>query len=130
MEKTKNSTVYISNLSYTRDRDGVRNLFEKFGSVKYVKIIVDPKTNNSKGMAFVKMSSVKEAQKAIDALNGIELDGRMVKANFSIPQEGPVKKFYLTPTKENQKSKKNDFEEKPRRKRENIEDKFNFKSKK
>jgi RNA recognition motif-containing protein len=112
MEINKNSTVYISNLSYNRDSDGVQNLFTRYGSVKYVKMILDPRTNNPKGMAFVKMSSVQEATKAIEGLNGAEIDGRTIKANFSIPTKGPIKKFYLTPVKEKSKSQPKDFKEK------------------
>lgn len=107
MEKNENSTVYISNLSYNRDSDGVKNLFTPYGSVKYVKMIVDPKSNNSKGMAFVKMSSVLEATKAIKDLDGVEIDGRRVKVNFSIPQDGPIKKFYRASEKEDKKNNKN-----------------------
>lgn len=134
MENNKNSTVYISNLSYERDSDGVKKLFERYGSVKYVKMILDPRTNNPKGMAFVKMSSVAEAVKAIEGLNGAEIDGRSVKANFSIPQTGPIKKFYRTPTKEEQAKQRNqarDLSEKPsRKKKSNPFDKFNSRSKK
>lgn len=107
MEKNENSTVYISNLSYDRDSDGVKNLFTPYGSVKYVKMIVNPKSHHSKGMAFVKMSSALEATKAIENLNGAEIDGRRVKANFSIPQDGPIKKFYRASEKEDKKNNKN-----------------------
>jgi RNA recognition motif-containing protein len=123
MENNKNSTVYISNLSYDRDVDGVKNLFTRYGSVKYVKMILDPRTNNSKGMAFVRMSSVAEASKAVEGLNGADIDGRKVKANFSIPQEGPIKKFYLTPTKEteknNAKNNAREMKERPSKKSKN-----------
>lgn len=131
MENNKNSTVYISNLSYTRDSDGVKTLFSRYGTVKYVKMILDPRTNNSKGMAFVKMSSVAEATKAISGLNGAEIDGRSIKANFSIPKDGPIQKFYLTPTKETQKNHAKESRVKPVKKSKNNPiNKFNSRSKK
>lgn len=103
MKNKPNSSVYISNLSYDRDHKAVRALCVNYGSVKFVKMILDPKTNNSKGMAFVEMGSTEEASRVIEALNGTEIDGRNVKANFAIPQKGEPRKFYLTPTKETEK---------------------------
>lgn len=86
MKNKPSSTVYISNLSYERDRNGLKSLFSKFGTIKFIKIIVEPATNQSRGMAFVEMASIEEAQKAIDSLNQTVIDGRTVKANFAIPQ--------------------------------------------
>jgi RNA recognition motif-containing protein len=94
-----NATVYISNLSYERDREGLKILFKRYGSIKFIKIIVDPKTNVSKGMAFVEMSSTEEATKAIDGLDGQVIDGRTVKANYGKPQteDSANKKFFPAP---------------------------------
>ncbi len=82
---TKNCTVYISNLSYERDRNGLKSMFSKFGIIKNIKIIVEPSTNQSRGMAFVEMGSIAEAQKAIDSLNAKIFDGRTVKATWATP---------------------------------------------
>ena len=82
---TVNSTVYISNLSYNRDRNGLRSLFAKFGQIKNIKIIVEPSTNQSRGMAFVEMSNPSQAKLAINELNQKIIDGRTVKANFAVP---------------------------------------------
>jgi RNA recognition motif-containing protein len=87
MKNKPSSTVYISNLSYERDRNGLRSLFKRFGTIKQIKIIVEPKTNQSRGMAFVEMGSVEEATTAINELNGKIIDGRTAKANFAIPQK-------------------------------------------
>jgi hypothetical protein len=85
MNKTKNSTVYISNLSYERDRNGLKSMFSKFGIIKNIKIVVEPSTNQSRGMAFVEMATAEQANKAIEALNQKVFDGRTVKANWAIP---------------------------------------------
>lgn len=112
MKIKPNSTVYISNLSYDRDRTGLKVLFKRYGTVKIIKIIVDPKTNESKGMAFVEMGSVEEATRAIEGLDGKVIDGRTVKANYGKPQddEAAKKKFYPAPTPE-KKGKKLSYKE-------------------
>lgn len=84
---TQNSTVYISNLSYDRDRNGIKSMFSKFGIIKNIKIIVEPKTNQSRGMAFVEMGTYEEAKKAIELLDGKGFDGRTVKAKWATPQK-------------------------------------------
>jgi RNA recognition motif-containing protein len=85
MSQTANSTVYISNLSYERDRSGLKSMFSKFGQIKNIKIIVEPTTNQSRGMAFVEMSNDAEARKAIAGLDQQVFDGRTVKAKFATP---------------------------------------------
>lgn len=83
---TPNNNIYISNLSYKRDRNGIRSLCSKFGVIKNIKVIVEPKTLQSKGMAFVEYGSVKEAKSALENLDGLVLDGRTVKVNYAFPQ--------------------------------------------
>ena len=85
MNTTKNTTVYISNLSYKRDRNGLKSIFSKFGKINHIKIVVEPTTNQSRGMAFVEMSNFAEADKAIKTLNGQIIDGRTVKTNWAKP---------------------------------------------
>ena len=80
-----NSTVYISNLSYERDRNGLRSMFAQYGEIKNIKIVVEPATNQSRGMAFVEMANPSQAKNAINALNQKIVDGRTVKVNFAIP---------------------------------------------
>gem|GEM_PF-4318364 len=84
------STVYLSNLSYRRDRADIKRLMSEFGEVKYVKLVMDQETQTSKGMAFVEMSNAAEAQAAIQALKGQIIDGRTMKAAPAIPMGGPV----------------------------------------
>lgn len=84
-EKTSNSTVYISNLSYERDRNGLKSMFSHYGEILSIKIIVEPATNQSRGMAFVEMATAAQAKKAIEGLNLKIVDGRTVKVNFATP---------------------------------------------
>lgn len=103
MQNTPNNTVYISNLSYRRDRNGIRQLFNEFGTIKDIKIVVEPKTNQSRGMAFVEMSNLKEAKLALETLDGQIIDGRTIKTNYAIPQK---KKFYSSAKEEGDSPKK------------------------
>jgi len=103
--ETKNTTVYISNLSYERDRSGLISLFSKYGTIKHIKIVVEPSTNQSRGMAFVQMSSYTEAKCAIDGLNGVKLDGRTVKCKWATP----MKETSKPKTKVDRKEKDLDF---------------------
>ncbi len=99
MKNKPSNTVYLSNLSYERDRNGLKSLISKFGVIKYIKIIVEPTTLQSRGMAFIEMGSVAEATKAIESLNGKIVDGRTLKANFAIPQREETKRSELAPRK-------------------------------
>lgn len=84
------NTVYISNLSYMRDRDGLKKLFIPYGDVVSVKVVMDRKTNKPTGMAFVEMKNYFQANKAIQELNGQNVDGRTVKASPAIAQRKPA----------------------------------------
>lgn len=87
-----NNTVYISNLSYNRDRNGLKSIFSKFGKIKNIKIVVEPRTNQSRGMAFVEMSSAQEAKQAIESLDQQIIDGRTVKVKYATPlKTAPLK---------------------------------------
>jgi RNA recognition motif-containing protein len=73
--------LYVGNLSYNTYEDNLRNLFTQYGTVESVKIITDRDTGNSKGFAFVEMSTDEEAKAAINGTNSVELDGRAIKVN-------------------------------------------------
>ncbi|MBF0314703.1 MAG: RNA-binding protein [Oligoflexia bacterium] len=79
--------LYVGNLPFSVNDDSLMDLFSKYGSVSSAKVIMDRDTNRSKGFGFVEMSSGDEAQKAIDALNGSEVEGRQITVNEARPQE-------------------------------------------
>ena len=85
LKQTPSNTVYISNLSYDRDRNGLRSMFSKFGEIKNIKIVVEPSTNQSRGMAFIEMATIEQATAAIKGLDQQNFDGRTVKAKFATP---------------------------------------------
>lgn len=76
-------TVYIGNLKYERDERDIKELFSEFGKVKEVSVVMDPETEMSKGIAFVKMYDTAEANTAIKALNGAKFDGRTLKVSIA-----------------------------------------------
>ena len=78
--------LYVGNLSYDTNENGLKDFFSKAGSVESAIIITDKISGRSKGFGFVEMSSDDEAQKAVDTLNGGELDGR----NISVAEARPM----------------------------------------
>ena len=81
--------IYVGNLSWNLKDQDLSNLFATHGEVISAKIVNDKFTNRSKGFGFVEMANDDQAQAAIAALNGTEVDGRNIVVNESRPkQEG------------------------------------------
>lgn len=78
--------IYVGNLAYKVSDNDLKNAFEEFGGVISAKVITDRDTGRSKGFGFVEMENDNEAQKAIDALDGTEMDGRSIKVNKAKPK--------------------------------------------
>jgi RNA recognition motif-containing protein len=79
--------LYIGNLSFNTTTQDLEEMCGEFGTVQSVNIIEDRETGRSRGFAFVEMSSNEEAQSAISALNGKEIDGRSLTVNEAKPRE-------------------------------------------
>jgi len=73
--------IYVGNLPYSVTDDDSREAFEAFGQVASANVIKDRYSNRSKGFGFVQMPESSEAEAAITALNGKELDGRTLNVN-------------------------------------------------
>jgi RNA recognition motif-containing protein len=80
--------IYVGNLSYGISDSDLQQMFEAHGSVQSAQVIMDRETGRSKGFGFVEMGSDQEAQAAIAALNGKEMDGRTLTVNEARPKEG------------------------------------------
>ncbi|MBQ6457611.1 MAG: RNA-binding protein [Kiritimatiellae bacterium] len=78
--------IYVGNLAYATTDEGLRAAFAAYGEVTAVRVVTDRMTGRSKGFGFVTMPDATQAQAAIDALNGHELDGRTVRVNESQPK--------------------------------------------
>ena len=78
--------IYVGNLPWSTTEAELRTAFEEYGDVSSVNIITDRDTGRSRGFGFVEMPSDSEAQAAIDALSGSELDGRALTVNKARPR--------------------------------------------
>ncbi|MBU4565635.1 MAG: RNA-binding protein [Pseudomonadota bacterium] len=81
------SNIYVGNLSYDTTDDSLSAAFTPYGSVLSARVITDRMTGRSRGFGFVEMEDNGEAQAAISALNGAQLDGRDLKVNEAKPRE-------------------------------------------
>jgi RNA recognition motif-containing protein len=74
--------LYVGNLSYDTTEDSLRAAFSEGGrNVTDLHILIDRDTGRSRGFGFVELGSDEEAQAAIEAMDGAELDGRSLKVN-------------------------------------------------
>jgi cold-inducible RNA-binding protein len=78
--------IFVGNLNFGATEDAVRSLFEAYGAVERVSIITDRDTGRAKGFGFVEMTSDQEAERAIEGLNGREMDGRALNVNEARPK--------------------------------------------
>jgi RNA recognition motif-containing protein len=79
--------LYVGNLAFQTTSQDLQELFAQAGTVESASVIEDRDTGQSKGFAFVEMSTEEEAASAIDQFNGKELAGRMLKVNEARPRE-------------------------------------------
>src|SRR5215213_2338645 len=79
--------LYVGNLAFQTTSQDLQDLFAQAGTVESAQIIEDRDTGQSKGFAFVEMSTEEEAAAAIDQFNGKEVGGRMLKVNEARPRE-------------------------------------------
>ena len=78
--------IYIAGLSYRTNDADLTKLFAEFGEVSSAKVIMERETGNSRGFAFVEMTSDEEGQKAIDELNGVEYDQKVISVSVARPR--------------------------------------------
>ena len=79
--------LYVGNLSFNTTQADLEDLFGQSGQVQSVSIVTDRDTGRPRGFAFVEMATDQEAQAAIAALNGQQVDGRELKVNEAQPKE-------------------------------------------
>lgn len=78
--------IYVGNLPYSTTDDDLRGLFAAHGEVASARVVIDRMTGRSKGFGFVEMADRAQAQQAIDALNGYDIEGRKLRINESQPK--------------------------------------------
>ena len=78
--------IFVGNLDFHSTEETLRGLFERYGAVNSARIMTDRDTGRSRGFAFVEMANEGEADQAIAALNGYQLDGRALNVNEARPK--------------------------------------------
>ena len=79
--------LFVGNLSFKTTENELQDAFSAFGTVTEANLMMDRMTNRPRGFGFVTMSTAEEAQKAIAAMNGAQLDGRALTVNVARPRE-------------------------------------------
>ena len=80
--------IYVGNLSFNTEEQGLQDLFTTYGPVESVRLIRDQMTGRSRGFGFVEMSTEQEAKAAVSALDGQMFEGRALTVNIARPKEG------------------------------------------
>ena len=78
--------LFVGGLAFTTSTDGLRDAFARFGPVQSAAVMTDRETGRSRGFGFVEMAGDQEAERAISALNGSSLDGRMIRVDKATPR--------------------------------------------
>jgi len=79
--------IYVSNLNYKVESDGLMQLFESYGEITSARVITDRFTGRSRGFGFVEMPDDEAAKKAIEELNQAEHEGNVINVNEARPRE-------------------------------------------
>ena len=79
--------LYVGGLPYSVSESDLNQLFSPHGTVESANVITDRSTGRSKGFGFVEMSSQSEAEAAMEALNGTDVEGRNITVNEAKPRE-------------------------------------------
>lgn len=86
--------IFIAGLSYNLSEAELEELFAEYGEVVSAKVIMDRETGRSKGYGFVEMAEDEAGNKAIEALNGAEVDGKTLSVSVARPKtEGPRRSY-------------------------------------
>ncbi len=79
--------LFVGNLSFNTTENDLQDAFAAHGQVVEATLMMDRMTGRSRGFAFVTYSTPEEAQKAIEAMNGAQVDGRALTVNIARPKE-------------------------------------------
>lgn len=82
-----NNKLFVGNLSFNTTENALHDAFSAHGNVIEANLMMDRMTGRPRGFGFITMDSPESAQKAIDALNGAQLDGRALTVNIAKPRE-------------------------------------------
>ena len=80
------TNIYVGNLSFRISQDELHTAFAQYGNVERVNIVTDRDSGQPRGFAFVEMTERRDAETAIQQLNGAELSGRAITVNEARPK--------------------------------------------
>ena len=83
----QNNKIFVGNLAWEVRDDKLREIFSQYGEITDAVVIIDRRTNRSKGFGFVTLATPEAAQAAIEAMQGQEVDGRSIVVNIARPRE-------------------------------------------
>ncbi|HCR56093.1 TPA: RNA-binding protein [Candidatus Saccharibacteria bacterium] len=86
--------LFVGSLAYATSDDSLKAFFESVGPVASARVITDRDSGRSKGFGFVEMENEADNQKAVDQLNGQELDGRSINVSLARPKEDRPKRDF------------------------------------
>ena len=78
--------VFVGNLSFETTKETLENIFSEYGEITDLLLVTDRMTGRSRGIAFVTFATEEQAKAAIEAMHGVELDGRELIVNVSRPK--------------------------------------------
>ena len=78
--------IYVGNLPFSTTSESLNTLFSRFGTVGSANVATDRETGRSRGFGFVEMDDAEEAKRAIQELDGTDIDGRRVTVNEARPR--------------------------------------------
>jgi len=78
--------IYVGNLPYSTDDAALRELFSSYGTIVSAIVITDRATGRSKGFGFVEFETEEAADKAIEAMDNSEMEGRNIKVSKARPK--------------------------------------------
>ena len=79
--------LFIGNLAYATTDDSLKAHFAALGEVNSARVVTDRETGRSRGFGFVEFADEANNQKAVETLDGKELDGREIKVTLAQPKE-------------------------------------------
>jgi cold-inducible RNA-binding protein len=79
--------LFVGNLSFNVTENALQDAFAAHGTVVEANLMMDRMSGRPRGFGFVTMGTPEEAQKAMEALNGKDLDGRALTVNIARPRE-------------------------------------------
>jgi len=89
MTQKSDRKLFVANLPWSLRGKDLKEIFEEYGEVVYAKVILDRDTRKSKGFGFVEFADPEAAKRAVEEMQGAEINGREIKIDYAVekPQE-------------------------------------------